>query len=122
MVIMQCSAHPLIQIVGAPGFLQTTGREKKKKDLPDDQAERVNITLLPNPNAESLKKEPKSSLTKLLAGIVYYYYPEKLWWWLYADTCSDKIWAKTKNCHTVHNGKEIPQWYRQKGGHQMKSS
>lgn len=72
MVIMHCLAHPLVQIVDMPRLLQSTSREKKKKDLPDDCAERVNITLLPNPNAESLKKEPKSSPTKLLVGIVYY--------------------------------------------------
>ena len=32
----------------------------------------MNLTLLPNPMAESLKREPKSSPMRLLAGVVYY--------------------------------------------------
>ena len=45
---------------------------KKKRDLPDEIENRVNLTLLPNPNADSLKRESASSPTLLLAGIIYY--------------------------------------------------
>ena len=45
---------------------------KKQKDLPDDPVEWVKITLLPNPDAESLMKEPEFSPTRLLAGMMCY--------------------------------------------------
>ena len=70
--IMHLAAWPVIHIVGTPGFLQSTSRENKKKDLPDTRTERVNITLLPDPDALSLRKEQKLSPTRLLARIVYY--------------------------------------------------
>ena len=49
---------------------ETTSRIKR--DLPDEIENRVNLTLLPNPNADSLKRESASSPTLLLAGIIYY--------------------------------------------------
>ena len=71
MIIMKCSIHPMVQVVAAPGFLDLPTKSKKR-DLPNDPVERVKITLLPNPDAESLKKEPKFSPTRLLAGVVCY--------------------------------------------------
>ena len=46
--------------------------QRKKKDLPDEIESRVNLTLLPNPEADSLKRESATSPTLLLAGIIYY--------------------------------------------------
>ena len=70
MAIMKYAARPIIQIKGA---IDTSGHITKKKiDLPEKLAARVNLTLLPNPEADSLKRENKSSPTKLLAGIIYY--------------------------------------------------
>ena len=70
MTIMKYAVLPIIQIEGA---MDTSGQTtRKRKDLPDELATRVNLTLLPNPDAHSLKREHKSSPTKLLAGIIYY--------------------------------------------------
>ena len=70
MTIMKYAVRPIIQIEGA---MDTPGHTtKKRKDLPDELAARVNLTLLPNPDADSLKREDKSSPTKLLAGIIYF--------------------------------------------------
>ena len=57
---------------GTPGLLQSASGERKEKELPDIHTERVNMTLLPDPNALSLRCEQKSSPTRLLAGVVYY--------------------------------------------------
>ena len=70
MTIMKYAVRPIIQIEGAMDTLGQTTR--KRKDLPDELAARVNLTLLPNPDSHSLKQEHKSSPTKLLAGIIYY--------------------------------------------------
>ena len=73
MTIMKFAVRPLVQLEGALG---QTGIEstpqRKKKDLPEEIEERVNITLLPNPEADLLKRESATSPTLLLAGIVYY--------------------------------------------------
>ena len=70
MTIMKYAARPIIQIEGA---IDASGHITKKRiDLPEKLAARVNLTLLPNPDAHSLKREDKSSPTKLLAGIIYY--------------------------------------------------
>ena len=45
---------------------------RNKRDLPDEIENRVNLTLLPNPDTDSLKRESASSPTLLLAGIIYY--------------------------------------------------
>ena len=70
MIIMKYAVQPIIQIEGTIATGQkVTGR---KKDLPDEITRRVNLTLLPNPMAELLKCEPKSSPMKLLARVMYY--------------------------------------------------
>ena len=70
MTIMKYAVRPIIQVEGSVGTMEKVTR--KKKDLPEEITTRVNLTLLPNPNAESLKWEHKSSPTKLLAGVIYY--------------------------------------------------
>ena len=72
MLIMKCSVRPMVQVVAAPGFLEPPARPKRQKDLPDDPAEWVNLTLLPDIQVESLKKEPEYLPTRLLAGMVSY--------------------------------------------------
>ena len=73
MTILKFAVRPLVQLEGA---LRDMGLEatpcRRKKDLPEEIEERVNITLLPNPEADSLKRESAASPTLLLAGIVYY--------------------------------------------------
>ena len=72
MTIMKFAVRPLVQLEGTlqPIWEHTTSR--RKKDLPEEIENRVNLTLLPNPNADSLKRESATSPTLLLAGIVYY--------------------------------------------------
>ena len=73
MTILKFAARPLVQLEGA---LRETGLEstthRRKKDLPEEIEARVNTTLLPNPEADSLKRESANSPTLLLAAIVYY--------------------------------------------------
>ena len=66
MTIMKYAVWPIIQIEGVMDRLGQTTR--KRKDLPDELAARVNLTLLPNPDAHSLEREHKQSPTKLLAA------------------------------------------------------
>ena len=70
MIIMKYAVRPIIQIQGTISAEQKVTR--RKKDLPDDITRRVNLTLLPNPMAKSLKQEPKSSPMRLLARVAYY--------------------------------------------------
>ena len=70
MIIMKYAVRPIIQVEGTIGTTEKV--TKKKKDLPEEITRRVNLTLLPNPAAESFKWEHKSSPTKLLAGVIYY--------------------------------------------------
>ena len=70
MTIMKYAVRPIIQVEGSMGATEkVTG---KKKDLPEEKTRRVNLTLLPNLVAESLKWQHKPSPTKLLAGVIYY--------------------------------------------------
>ena len=73
MTIMKFAVRPLVQLEGTLGHtgLESTP-QRRKKDLPEEIEERVNLTLLPNPEADSLKRESAMSPTLLLAGIVYY--------------------------------------------------
>ena len=53
MTIMKYTVRPIIQIEGLIGTMEkATG---KKKDLTEEITRRVHLTLLPNPEAESLK-------------------------------------------------------------------
>ena len=70
-VILCYAAWPIIQLERVHGFSQAQSTLRKKKDLPDDCTERVNLPLLPNPKAKSLKRELRSSSTRLLVGVVY---------------------------------------------------
>ena len=72
MVIMRYTTQPLIQLEGTLGVPKPQKAPTKRKDLPDIQAERVNLPLLPNPEANSLKREAKSSPTRLPVEVVYY--------------------------------------------------
>ena len=73
MMILKFAARPLVQLEGT---LRDTGSEstprRRKKDLPEEIEARVNTTLLPNPEADSLKRESANSPTLLLAGIIYF--------------------------------------------------
>ena len=73
MTIMKFAVRPLVQLEGTLGHMgmESTPR-RRKKDLPDKIEGRVNLTLLPNPEADSLKRESATSPTLLLAGIIYY--------------------------------------------------
>ena len=73
MTIMKFAVRPLVQLEGMLGEMgiESTSR-RRKRDLPDEIENRVNLTLLPNPEADSLKRESALSPTLLLVGIIYY--------------------------------------------------
>ena len=73
MTIKKFAVRPLVQLEGTLGHMgvESTSR-RKRKDLPDAIESRVNLTLLPNPEWDSLKRESASSPTLLLVGIIYY--------------------------------------------------
>ena len=72
MMIMKFAMRPLIQLEGTPGLIGERITPARRRDLPEEIEARVNLTLLPNPNADSLKRESAMSPTLLLAGIVFY--------------------------------------------------
>ena len=72
MTIMKFAVRPLVQLEGMLGCMGEEPTSRRKRDLLDEIESRVNLTLLPNLNADSLKRESASSPTLLLAGIIYY--------------------------------------------------
>ena len=62
----------MIQLEGTLGAKQGQRTSAKRRDLPEELASRVNLTLLPSPEAETLKRETVSSSTRLLARIIYF--------------------------------------------------
>ena len=72
MTIMKFAARPLILLEGTPGPIGERSTLARKRDLPEAIENRINLTLLPNPDADSLKRESATSPTRLLAGIVFY--------------------------------------------------
>ena len=72
MIIMKFAIRPLIQLEGTPGPVGEQRTPVRKRDLPEEIEARINLTLLPNPDTDSLKRESATSPTRLLAGIVFY--------------------------------------------------
>ena len=73
MTIMKFAVRPLVQLEGTLEHMRVESTsQRKKRDLLDEIESRVNLTLLPNPEADSLKRESASSPTLLLMGIIYY--------------------------------------------------
>ena len=63
--------------------------------------------LLPNADAETLKREPASLPTKLLAGIVYYQIKKYLGGGCIQTHVVARFGFKTQNCHTLPDRQEI---------------
>ena len=72
MTIMKFAMRPLVQLEGTLEPIGEHITSRRKMDLPEEIETRVNLTLLPDPNTDSLKRESATSPTLLLAGIVYY--------------------------------------------------
>ena len=72
MTLMKFTLRPLVQLEGMLGRIGEETTPRRKRDLPDEIENRANLTLLPNSNMDSLKRESTSSPTLLLAGIIYY--------------------------------------------------
>ena len=66
-LIMKCSVRPLVQLSASPGLFDMP-THKRKKELPDDKAERVKDTMTPREDAKDLQQEPHYSPTRLLAA------------------------------------------------------
>ena len=67
LTIIHASIRPLIQLKELTP-LETTTTQKKSRELPDEQEERVKILLTPDPQAPLLRKEKVNSETRLLAA------------------------------------------------------
>ena len=67
MLVLKASIRPLIQLRTAAG-IEMESVTHGPAELPDDQAERIEIMLLPDPNAPQLKKEKINSPSRLLAA------------------------------------------------------
>ena len=67
MLVLNASIRPLIQLRTAAG-IEMESVTRGPAELLDDQAERIEIMLLPDPNAPQLKKEKINSPFRLLAA------------------------------------------------------
>ena len=67
MLVLKASIRPLIQLRTAAG-VDEEATTSKTKELPEKQAERIEILITPDPNTPQLKKEKVNSPTRLLAA------------------------------------------------------
>ena len=67
MVVLKSSIRPLIQLRTAAG-VDIEATTSRSAELPETQAERIEIMITPDPNAPHLKKEKINSPTRLLAA------------------------------------------------------
>ena len=67
MTILEASTRPLIQIKTTSAF-KLPGVPDKVSELPDDPEERVELLMMPNPTANTLKDERVNSPPRLLAA------------------------------------------------------
>ena len=72
MLIMKNAACPLIQLNTSPGLFDPPTK-KERKELPDDQSERVHDMMIPNPKEKTFIKEVHFNSTWLLAATLAFY-------------------------------------------------
>ena len=71
MGVLQESTRPLIQVKTTSAFIEPDV-PGKTTELPEDPEERVELLMMPNPTARSLKDKKINSLTRLLAAMWAY--------------------------------------------------
>ena len=71
LLIMKCSVRPLVQLSAPPGLFDAPIK-KRKKELPDDKADRVKDTMIQREDAKELQQVPHYSPTRLLAATMAY--------------------------------------------------
>ena len=67
MLVIKANIRPLIQLNTAAG-LNTATATSRTPDLPQNQAERIELMIVPDPEASRLKKEKINSPTRLLVS------------------------------------------------------
>ena len=67
MLVLKASIRPLIQLRTSAG-VDITATTSKPKELPKEQAERIEILITPDPDTPQLKREKVNSPTRLLAA------------------------------------------------------
>ena len=71
MLVLKASIRPLIQLRTAAS-MEMESVSPRPAELPDDQSERIEIMLLPDPNTPHLKKEKINSPSRLLTATYAY--------------------------------------------------
>ena len=66
MAVLRASTRPLIQVKGESALMEPEA-PSRKMELPEGQNERVELLMVPDPTAKSLKNERLNSPTRLLA-------------------------------------------------------
>ena len=67
MLVLKASIRPLIQLRTSAG-VDITATTSKPKELPKEQAERIEILITPDPDTPQLKREKVNSPTRLLVA------------------------------------------------------
>ena len=57
-----------MHINALPKFVEQIGHEAKPQEVPDDQGERIRLTMVPNAESQFIKKEKPNSPLRLLAA------------------------------------------------------
>ena len=122
MTIMKFTVRPLVQLEGTLGHMgEESTSQRKKRDLPDEIESRVNLTVLPNLDADSLKRESASSPTLLLVGIIYYQIKKNLGGGCTQLVLTSKFGLKPKIVALCLTGKKYRGGKRHKESYKNKS-
>ena len=65
--LLKASVRPVVHINTLPKFIEQAGQEAKPTGVPEDQGERIRITIVPSAESQFIKKEKPNSPLHLLA-------------------------------------------------------
>ena len=67
--MLKACVRPVVHINALPKFVEQISHEAKPQEFPDDQGERIRLTMIPDAESQFIRKEKPNSLLHLLAAI-----------------------------------------------------
>ena len=66
--LLKACVRPIVHINALSKFIEQIGHEAKPQEFPDDQGERIRLTMIPDAESQFIRKEKPNSLLCLLAA------------------------------------------------------
>ena len=103
--VINGAVHPLIQVNVPEGFLNPV-EENKAKTTEEEKREKIWKTVLPVPNATSLKHEPQNGLTHILTAAIWLKMSKKYFNEGMAKEACERFDIRAKQLSRVLTGKK----------------